>query len=108
MEKSKKYKSGPQYDRAPSIKSYKKSKGGFFSNFISTISFGYCKVKWKRLFRTIWVLYLLILVPLLFDYSNWIEMMDYEAPAIIIITVPASIPFFLFSYILKPFMVDMD
>ena len=48
----------------------------------------------EETFRTIWVLYLLILVPPLIDYPNWIEMIDYETPAIIIITVPASIPFF--------------
>jgi len=106
MEKSKKYKSGPQYDRAPSIKDYKKRKGGFFLNFISTISFGYCKVKWKRLFRVIWIFYLLIIPAI--DDNNWVNLLDYEGPIVILLIVPASIPFFLFSYILQPFMVDMD
>ena len=106
MEKSKKYKSGPQYDKAPSIKSYKKRKGGFFLNLISTISFGYCKVKWKRLFRTIWIFYLLIIPAI--DGTDWISLIDWEGPIVILLIVPASIPFFLFSYLLQPFMVDMD
>ncbi len=108
MNKEKKYVSGPEYDRAPTKKNYNKKNKRLISMFINTLSFGYCKVKWKRLFRTIWIIYILVLLPILIDESNWIELIDWEGPLIILIIIPASIPFFLISYVLQPFMIDMD
>ena len=102
-----KYKQGPQYDRAPSEKNYSnQNKKNFFQKMYNVLFFDYCKIKWKRLIRTIWVLYIIIF-PFGFN-ENWIYMIERESPVILLLIPLISIPFFLFSYVLKPFIVKMD
>ena len=66
----------------------------------NVLFFDYCKIKWKRLIRTIWVVFII--------FTEFIAIDNGDDELLLIFPILFSIPFFLFSYVLKPFIVKMD